>query len=439
MSAAALVLLASTTAVEKSVASGPRQALRDNTPADPGIESDTAATPTPMPMEVLSYQDSCDPLSSNPCYQFLIIGSDEEPPPGFEKPFPEFNARDAGFSDGSAAFGFDCSLESNITTDWPINTQLLVRRNVFIPAGATNVRVMVSVDNDIVALFFNETRIAENLVHEGCAIPNEATFSIDVPQEVNGRKLVQPGGNLVVYWLRDRGGGSFFDTSIVAELPPPALNKAVDDLGGIVERRLPRVPVANVTVECSSGGGAPPGPPITIKYQVEASGEAGMITLVPRQTGSITGQMFLDGTLMASVHGGPSTTTITRTNAFLDRPTSSFDPGLESFGSLMSSPAFEAGFNCMSSSLFEGRFRPGLGETHPECVQRCIPVCEQTCEDTLDEADVVIGGTATVTAVLGQPLLDGLFGVGTHWWGTRLAKKCKAECPAKCEKQCPPD
>src|SRR5205807_7901009 len=139
----------------------------------------------------------------------LIIGPNETPPPGFEQPFPDFDASAAGFTEGTAAFGSggECPLQSTVQTDWPINTQLLVRRNVFIPAGATNVRVMVSVDNDIVGLFFNGALITTN-IHDEC--PNRDDVRLDVPQE-----LVQPGGNLVVYWLRDRGDESFFDTRIL--------------------------------------------------------------------------------------------------------------------------------------------------------------------------------------------------------------------------------
>jgi hypothetical protein len=432
VSAAALVLLASNQAVEKSVASSPGKALAHNTSADPNMGPNT--------FEVLSYQDICDPRSSNPCYKFLIIGADETPPPGFEKPFPDFNASDAGFSDGSAAFGFDCSLESNITTDWPINTQLLVRRNVFIPAGATNVRVMVSVDNDIVALFFNGTLIAENLVHEGCAIPGEATFSIDVPQEVNGRKLVQPGGNLVVYWLRDRGGGSFFDTRILADLPPPALNKALNDLAEIVERRLPRVPVANVTVECSSGGGAPP---ITIKYQVEATGEAGMITLVPQRTGStgtgdffLAGDFFLDGTFMASIQADRNSTASVRTQAFVQRLSPSFDPGIESLGSVLSSsPVVEPLINCIGERI-STVFEPMPGEPREACENRYKTECEYNCTLGTDVLDLAIGIGAVLTSTGPQVLADGLLGVLGLFKNHRDDAKCKNQCPSGCKTKC---
>src|SRR5437868_4312775 len=118
VSAPALALLASN---ETSIAADPRKALGNKTPADPDI--------APHTFEVLSYQDSG--------YRFLIIGPNETPPPGFEQPFPDFDASAAGFTEGTAAFGSggECPLQSTVQTDWPINTQLLVRRNVFIPAG----------------------------------------------------------------------------------------------------------------------------------------------------------------------------------------------------------------------------------------------------------------------------------------------------------------
>jgi len=195
---------------------GSREVLGDERATNPGVDPNTS--------EPLSYRNSG--------YRFLIIPPTGTPPPGFEQ--PGFN--DTAFNTGSAAFGDgaggaigggDCPLRSTVKTKWPVvaapalKTELLVRRVVSIPAGVTGVRVMVSVDNDIVGVFFNGQPIPIPgdpfpVEHGECPILDE--FRFDVPQG-----LVQPGQNLVVFHVLDRplgpgpGNESFFDTRILAQ------------------------------------------------------------------------------------------------------------------------------------------------------------------------------------------------------------------------------
>jgi hypothetical protein len=171
-----------------------REAFGDERPTHPGIGPNT--------IELLSYEDSD--------YRFHIIPLDEAPPSGFEQ--PDFD--ETAFNIGSAAFGSggDCPLQERVQTPWPVNSQLLVRRVVDIPAGATDIRIMVSIDNDIIGVFFNGKLIDTNIVHDQCPILDE--FRFDVPQE-----LVQAGSNLVVFHVLDRGVESFFDTRMLAERP----------------------------------------------------------------------------------------------------------------------------------------------------------------------------------------------------------------------------
>jgi hypothetical protein len=161
-------------------------------------------TPTRTPTEILSYQ--------SPGYRYQVISQDAAPPLGFE----QLDFDDSSWNQGSAAFGFagdldyGCPLQTTVRTLWPENTRLLVRRAISIPANATNVRVMVAVDNDVVDVFFNGTRISTPVQHEGC--PSHDDLRFDVPQN-----LIQPGQNLVVYHLLDRGSETFFDTRILGD------------------------------------------------------------------------------------------------------------------------------------------------------------------------------------------------------------------------------
>jgi predicted double-glycine peptidase len=144
-------------------------------------------------------------------YRYLVVNQGATPPAGYEQ--PSFN--DSAWNVGTAAFGFStnrCLLPKSARTLWPVNTHLLVRRIVSIPAGATNVRVMIAVDNDIVDVFFNGERMSTPLTIDGC--PNLDGIHIDVQQS-----LVKTGDNVVAYHVSDRGDETFFDTRILGNLP----------------------------------------------------------------------------------------------------------------------------------------------------------------------------------------------------------------------------
>ena len=154
----------------------------------------------------------------------LDIASTATPPAGFE----QAGFDDSAWNTGSAAFGTPspgggagtpCPLQSTDQTPSSISTDLLVRRNISIPSGATNVRILISVDNEVIGLFFNGTQLPGMPQVGDC--PRRDDYIFDVPAE-----LVQSGvddqgkpkKNTVVYHLRDEGGEDFFDTRIIANL-----------------------------------------------------------------------------------------------------------------------------------------------------------------------------------------------------------------------------
>lgn len=193
----------------------------DERPTDPELGSNT--------FELLSYQDSG--------YGFKIIGLEEDPPLGFEQ--PDFD--ETGFDIGNAAFG--SGGEETVQTPWPVNSELLVRRVVSIPAGTANVRIMVSVDNDILGVFFNGTKISDLVEHDGSPIRDE--FRFDVP-----RSLVQEGENLIAFHVLDRGEASFFDTRILAELSLAELNNAMASTVLETQEGIPEVPISDIKFDC---------------------------------------------------------------------------------------------------------------------------------------------------------------------------------------------
>jgi hypothetical protein len=120
----------------------------------------------PDTVEILGYQ------SSN--YLFKIISLDAIRPIGFER--PDFDS--SGFVLGSAPFGGgsggapggqNCPLHDTFQTKWPIGSKLLTRREVFLPEGAVNLRIMVSVDNDLLGAFFDGVSILDRpIIHNEC-------------------------------------------------------------------------------------------------------------------------------------------------------------------------------------------------------------------------------------------------------------------------------
>ncbi|MES2353427.1 MAG: hypothetical protein V4568_03315 [Pseudomonadota bacterium] len=176
----------------------------------------------PDTVEILAYEEGG--------YKIQILPINESPPPAFEQ--PEFD--DSTFSTAAGAFGAStrnamggeaCPLQSTVRTPWPFGSQLLVRRVVEIPEGAADVRIMVSVDNDIAGVFFNGALISGPISHDGCPIRDE--FRIDVPPA-----YVRSGQNFVVFHIIDRTGvdlnESFFDTRILAEFVNPIARPIIE-------------------------------------------------------------------------------------------------------------------------------------------------------------------------------------------------------------------
>ncbi len=184
----------------------------DLNPANNSSALETAVLiPSGGANEVVSYQA--------PGWRYKVIGSGETPTAGFEQ--PDFD--DSSFLTGQAAFGNrgGCPLQATVRTTWPASTRLLVRRTLSLACPVGGLHIFVSVDNDVEAVFFNGIRLQTGNAHEGC--PSQDNFRFDVP-----RDLIRPGSNLVAYQLLDRGGETFFDSRILADVPIRGFDAAGD-------------------------------------------------------------------------------------------------------------------------------------------------------------------------------------------------------------------
>ena len=137
-------------------------------------------------------------------YQVVPVGDGI----GFER--PDFD--DSAFAVGDAGFasreGY-CELNNpgDVRTEWPGETDLLVRKALELPAGTTDVVVYVAVDNDV-QVFVNGHDISDGLqMHEGC--PSLDSFSFAVPDS-----LLQVGTNLLAVRARDRGVLAYLDLEV---------------------------------------------------------------------------------------------------------------------------------------------------------------------------------------------------------------------------------
>ena len=138
-------------------------------------------------------------------YKYQVVPADEGI--GFER--PDFD--DSAFAVGDAGFGTRegyCPLNNPdaVKTDWPVGTDLLVRKTLDLPAGTTDVVVDVAVDNDV-QVFVNGYDISGGLqTHEDCA---NVDFTFAVPDSV-----LRTGTNVLAVRARDRGILAFLDLSV---------------------------------------------------------------------------------------------------------------------------------------------------------------------------------------------------------------------------------
>lgn len=139
--------------------------------------------------------------------------------------FAQPDLETAGWRTGTAPFHSApaiCAFPWSASQRWPVSTALLARRTIALPAGATNVRVLGTIDNDI-EVFWNGASIGAH--QDGNCGANGITMP--VPGE-----LVRSGGNVLAVRAIDLGVVSFFDVKVTYDRPsdvtPPSITSTVD-------------------------------------------------------------------------------------------------------------------------------------------------------------------------------------------------------------------
>ena len=106
-----------------------------------------------------------------------------------------------------------CPVAAGVATAWAVNTDLLLRRSMSIPAGTQGVEVWVVVDNDAIGVYWNGSLIGGPLVHEGCA-------NADQPMRFGVNAASVTGADVLAIRLRDRGSESYGNVQVVSGAMP---------------------------------------------------------------------------------------------------------------------------------------------------------------------------------------------------------------------------
>lgn len=114
--------------------------------------------------------------------------------------------------------GGGCPLQRTVNSPFPLNTTLVLRKNFALPAGASNLRVQLSIDNDA-RVFINGTEIFNDetgmaVTHEDCPLVDE--FLLTAPDD-----LLLEGRNRLRVEATDRGGESYVDLRVLVDIIPP--------------------------------------------------------------------------------------------------------------------------------------------------------------------------------------------------------------------------
>ncbi len=132
----------------------------------------------------------------------------------------------SGFALGNGGFGttdLGCPLNvSNVATNWPVNTDILVRKQIIVPSSATKIKISIAIDNDV-RLYLDGVEITGSavgapevlppggyLIHEGCATNDSFIFN----------RTVTPGVHEIAIRGRDRGGLTYLDARIEVVAAP---------------------------------------------------------------------------------------------------------------------------------------------------------------------------------------------------------------------------
>lgn len=183
----------------------PRPAIANTT--TPQNASAPAVNAEPEPTVVVPFEA--------PGYRYLVVS-----PGGGPADFMQPGFGDSAFSTGAGGFGSGggCAVQGTRHTNWPTNTDILIRKTIDLPPNTTDVTIIGGIDNDLF-IYWNGELLGQRF-HEGC--PTITDFTVPVPQT-----SVVTGNNVLAIRARDRGVESWVDVKVLATLHPLTTPTAV--------------------------------------------------------------------------------------------------------------------------------------------------------------------------------------------------------------------
>ena len=103
--------------------------------------------------------------------------------PGGAQGFQARDFDDSSFDERDAAFGDSTDCRSDVRTEWPRGNDLLLRRYLDLPSGATNLRVKIASDNEIQVVYLNGIDISHGGV-PGTVCGDHDTVVVTAPDEI---------------------------------------------------------------------------------------------------------------------------------------------------------------------------------------------------------------------------------------------------------------
>ncbi|WP_214409176.1 hypothetical protein [Sphaerisporangium fuscum] len=156
------------------------------------------AAPVPAAVTVLDYNSTG--------WRYLQVASNTTTPT-FQD--PKFD--DSEWPTGQAAFGTStgCAFNASVKTSWQPNTDILVRHWLHIPAGARDVRIQGTIDND--AQIYLNGRLLQTVRSGYCRADN---IDVRVPADALSCTC-----DLLAIRGHDYGGSTFLDVRVTYTRP----------------------------------------------------------------------------------------------------------------------------------------------------------------------------------------------------------------------------
>jgi len=138
--------------------------------------------------------------------------------PNHDVYFVKINGVPRGRRQAPFGSGGECPLQTTVNSPWPIETTIVLRKSITLPAGASNLQVLLSVDNDV-QVFLNDNigpAIAltpVSVIHGGCPLVDEFLFTAP-------NSAISSGGTFsLVIQATDRGVESYLDLRVLVDMP----------------------------------------------------------------------------------------------------------------------------------------------------------------------------------------------------------------------------